>query len=64
MDAILQTFWTSFSWMKIAVISFKFHISPIDIQGTTGSDNVLLSNGQQNITSTCDGLIYWCISLL
>ena len=40
--------------MKIGVISFKFHWSPIDIQGTTGSD--------QGITSTCDGLIYWCIS--
>ena len=61
MAAILQTFWTSFSWMKIAVISFKFHWSPIDIQGTTGSDNGLLPNGQQGITSICDGLIYWCI---
>ena len=33
----------------------------IDIQGTTGSDNGLLPIGQQGITSTCDGLIYWCI---
>ena len=47
--------------MKIAVISFKFHCSPIDIQGTTGSDNGLLPNDQQGITSTYDGLIYWCI---
>ena len=29
--------------MKIAVISFKFHLSPIDIQGTTGSDNGLFA---------------------
>ena len=42
---------------KFAVISFKCHWSPIDIQGTTGSDNGLLPNGQQGITSTCDGLI-------
>ena len=47
--------------MKIAVISFKFHWSPIDIQGTTGLDNGLLPIGQQGITLTCDGLIYWCI---
>ena len=43
--------------MKIAVISFKFQWSPIDIQDTTGSDNGLLPNGQQGITSTCGGLI-------
>ena len=47
--------------MKIAVISFKFHWSPIDIQGTTSSDNGLLPISKQGITSTCDGLIYWCI---
>ena len=43
--------------MKFAVISFRFR-SPIDIQDTNGSDNELLPNGQQGITSTCDGLIY------
>ena len=42
--------------MKIAVISFKFHLRPIDIQGTTGSDTGLLPNGQQG--TTCDGLMY------
>ena len=35
--------------MKIAVISFKFHWSPIDIHDTTGSNNGLLPNGQQGI---------------
>ena len=44
--------------MEVAVISFRFHQSPIDIQSTTGSDTGLLPNGQQGITSTCDGLIY------
>ena len=43
--------------MKIAVTSFKFHWSPIEIQGTTSSDNGLVPNDQQGITSTCDGLI-------